>query len=261
MQKQDNNDKENQKYFEGKNLIKILVAVSIITLPLIYFAYKKKLNNGVTITDEKIGTLDISQQIESLEQKVSETPSYDNLINLSALYLNNKMAKKAIPLLFKCDSLSPSNAIVSNNFGIAYMQLLDYDLALSSLQKALQIDSTFQLAKNNLNWAKSEKEKLMLKISEMENTPEKDRTFGFYIDLGLNYQLAKKYQKSIYIWNKAIDIDSKDPRPYNNIGVSLIYLKKYDEAISILNKAIELNPDFQLAKNNLQWAKDEKSKK
>lgn len=260
MQQQDNINKENEKYFEGKNLIKILVAVSLITLPLIYFAYKKKLNSGVTITDEKIGTPDISQQIVSLEQKASEIPSYDNLINLSALYLNNNMAKKALPLLFKCDSLSPSNMIVYNNFGIAYMQLLDYDRAISSLQKALQIDSTFQLAKNNMNWAKSEKEKLMLKISEMEKTAEKDRTFDFFIDLGLNYQLAKKYEKSIEVWNKAIKTNSKDARPYNNIGVSLIYLKQYDEAISILNKAIEINPEFQLAKNNLEWAKDEKGK-
>lgn len=260
MQQQDNINKENDKYFEGKNLIKILVAVSLITLPIIYFAYKKKLNNGVTISDEKIGTIDVSLQIASLEQEVSANPSYDNLINLSALYLNNNMAKKALPLLFKCDSINHSNVVVHNNFGIAYMQLLDYDKAISSLQLALQIDSTFQLAKNNLNWAKSEKEKLILKISEMEKTSEKDRTFDFYIDLGLNYQLAKKYEKSIEIWNRAIKINSKNARSYNNIGVSFIYLKRYDEAISILNKAIEINPEFQLAKNNLEWAKDEKGK-
>jgi hypothetical protein len=37
-------------------------------------------------------------------------------------------------------------------------------------------------------------------------------------------------------------------------------MKEYDKAIEAGTKAVELDPNFQLAKNNLKWALDEKSK-
>jgi len=36
-------------------------------------------------------------------------------------------------------------------------------------------------------------------------------------------------------------------------------MKKWDEAIPYFNKALELNPEFQLAKNNLQAALNAKA--
>lgn len=44
-------------------------------------------------------------------------------------------------------------------------------------------------------------------------------------------------------------------------GVIFLELSKWDEAIELFNKALEVYPDFVLAKNNLQLAKDKKEGK
>ena len=70
----------------------------------------------------------------------------------------------------------------------------------------------------------------------MEETPEKDRSATFYIDLGINYQSAKQYEKSIECWNKTLALDPKSSTAHNNIGVSYVFMKKY----SFFNTKYEL---------------------
>jgi Flp pilus assembly protein TadD len=42
---------------------------------------------------------------------------------------------------------------------------------------------------------------------------------------------------------------------YNNICAAYNKMEKWDEAVKACTKAIELKADFDLAKNNLAWAK------
>jgi tetratricopeptide (TPR) repeat protein len=41
---------------------------------------------------------------------------------------------------------------------------------------------------------------------------------------------------------------------YNNMAASYSSMKMWDPAIENARKAIALKPDFQLARNNLDWA-------
>jgi len=47
---------------------------------------------------------------------------------------------------------------------------------------------------------------------------------------------------------------------YCNLGAALIAEHRYDEAMAELRKAIALNPSLTLARNNLNWAVQEKAK-
>ena len=45
---------------------------------------------------------------------------------------------------------------------------------------------------------------------------------------------------------------------YNNMAACDSSLSKWDDAIRAAGEAVRLKPDFQLAKNNLAWAMQQK---
>lgn len=80
------------------------------------------------------------------------------------------------------------------------------------------------------------------------------------IALGLEYFNIKQYHESIMANEKALEINPKSATAFNNMGVSYNCLKLWDKGIECCQKALFLQPDFQLAKNNLNWAMEEKKK-
>jgi protein O-mannosyl-transferase len=55
--------------------------------------------------------------------------------------------------------IDPQNALAANNIGDAYMMKKQPDVALEWFEKALTMDPTLQIAKNNMAWATEEKAK------------------------------------------------------------------------------------------------------
>jgi tetratricopeptide (TPR) repeat protein len=47
---------------------------------------------------------------------------------------------------------------------------------------------------------------------------------------------------------------------YNNIAAGHQALGEWDQAIAAAQQAIRLRPDFQLARNNLAWSQQQKSR-
>jgi tetratricopeptide (TPR) repeat protein len=250
-----------------KKVFKLNIVSSIILSLVFSNTLFASTNNSVPITNLAIILLsedtvkpDPQIIIAALEKKVAENPSYENYLDLAVAYLNNKMAFRSFAPLNKALVLQPNSPVVYNNLGYAYILMQDFDAGITNCEKAIQLDTSFQLAKNNLNMAIRSKAQLSKSITTMEATPEKDRTAAFYLDLGLNYQHSKQYLKSIVAWDKMLVLDPKNALAYNNIGVSNLLLFKYDDAITNINKSLAINPDSQLAKNNLAWAKEEKKK-
>ena len=64
-----------------------------------------------------------------------------------------------------------------------------------------------------------------------------------YNNIGICYKELKEYEKAFKYFNKAIDIAPDSPIPYANRGNLYDLLKKYDEALSDYNKALELDND------------------
>ena len=69
-----------------------------------------------------------------------------------------------------------------------------------------------------------------------------------WFDKGVNAK--SDFQKQIYFYTKAIEINPNDSDTYNNRGIVYDDLKKYDLAISDYSKAIEINPNYAKAYNN-----------
>jgi tetratricopeptide (TPR) repeat protein len=245
---------------EQAKRLKIGAIVILFLLPLIYLFYKTNSLPENAVVVESPAAQAPAVDIASLEKAVTENPSYDNLINLSMAYINGQMPGKSIEHLNRAIELNPNSAIAYNNLGVAYTMLQQYQNGIDACTKALQIDSTFQLAKNNLNWATDEKNKVIAALKLQEQVPQGKRDVAFYTDHGLNYFKIGDYGKSIEVWNKIFEIDAKNTGALNSIGTAFMMKKQIDDAIVLFNKAIALEPENQVAKNNLAWALSEKEK-
>ena len=80
------------------------------------------------------------------------------------------------------------------------------------------------------------------------------------INRSLVLNQAGKYMESIAAAREALKIDPRCAEAWNNISADDESLQRWDDAIAAAQKAIALKPDFQLAKNNLAWSVQQKSK-
>ena len=236
-------------------LIKTILIVIVLLLPLVYILYKTSgKNNAVAVDDTKNAQ---AIDIAAFENVTNSNPTFNNLLNLSNAYITSAMPEKAIERLKKALELEPKSAVANSNIGLAYTMIKDYKKGIAYCERAIEIDTAFQLAKNNLNWAKTEQNKIFVVINELIKTPEKDKDNNFNLNLGLNYLKVQEFDKSIELWNKILVKDPKNSAALNNIGVAYMSLRQFDNAIKSFQKAIDLNANDQLAKNNLAWALDE----
>ena len=97
-------------------------------------------------------------------------------------------------------------------------------------------------------------------ITALENLAKEKPTAENLINLSMAYINNNMPGKSIDYLKKAILLDSTNVVAFNNLGVAFTLLQQYQDGIEACKKALQLDPGFQLAKNNLAWATDEKNK-
>lgn len=98
--------------------------------------------------------------------------------------------------------------------GAGYYEKLEYDKAIESFTKAIEIDESYQNA---------------------------------YVYRGCAYYLKKLYVEAVKDYTKAIKLDPKGANAYINRGTAYVYKGLYGQAIDDYTKAIELNPTNELA--------------
>ena len=108
-------------------------------------------------------------------------------------------------------------AAIHNNRGIAYRDQRDYDLAIESFAKAIELNPDFAKA---------------------------------YTNRAVTYQCKGLFDRAIADHTKAIELKSDHPEAYNNRGTAYGEQGDYDRAIADHTKAIELNPNLTEAYNN-----------
>jgi len=77
-------------------------------------------------------------------------------------------------------------------------------------------------------------------------------------DFAVAFSEKKQYEAAVPAWQKALELDSSDPRAHDNFGVALAETGKIDEAIAEYRKSLELNPGSSHTHNNLGSALAEK---
>lgn len=84
--------------------------------------------------------------------------------------------------------------------------------------------------------------------------------YDSFFKLGLEYYGQKQYENSAKATLRALQYNPKSAIAYNNLCSAYNALEKWDEAASACREALKLDPGFQLAKNNLNWSEQQKSR-
>ena len=77
-----------------------------------------------------------------------------------------------------------------------------------------------------------------------------DKKAEEFFEQGKKFSSVENADKAIDNYSKAIKINPKFVKAYNNRGIAYVWKKKYDLAIADFNKAIELDPKNGKAYNN-----------
>lgn len=242
----------------AKRILIVAGIIIVLAIPIaILISSAPKTNNQKT---EKSTTDSLNNLLAGLEKAANNNPTATNILALSAAYINANMPGKAIQPLQQLIKKEPNNANAYNNLGVANIMLKNYKLGIDACKKAISLDTSFQLAKNNLKWGLDEKQKTINTINTLLTTSPEKQDQAYYIQLGLLYMQVGEYNKSIAIWSDGLKkYPSASSIFYNNIGTAQVFNKEYDKAIENFNKALAADPNNQLAKNNIAWAQQEKN--
>jgi len=82
---------------------------------------------------------------------------------------------------------------------------------------------------------------------------------AYWINLSLAQSKQGLNEASIASARKALEIDPNSVEAYNNIGAGYGAMGQWDEAIKNEQEALRLKPDYQLARNNLNWYTQQKA--
>jgi tetratricopeptide (TPR) repeat protein len=119
------------------------------------------------------------------------------------------------------------------------------DEARAFLQSALELSPTDLTARDLLAQANA----------QVVNQPA-PQTPEYYLDLSLQFYGEERYVESIVASRRALDLRPGYAEAWNNICAAYNKLGRYDEAAAACEQALLYKPDLELARNNLQYARE-----
>lgn len=155
----------------------------------------------------------------------------------------------------------------TGQIGFMYEVTLNAKIDTSGLTEYAQRD--YQERQNLIQQDKSSQQYIDKIVADFENlrtTSENKTSEQIYSEITKIYNgiLAQRkvddgwvewyggnYEKSVGIFNEAINLDPNDFEGYYGRGTAYLHLKKYSQAISDFNKVIQINPNHYTAYNNL----------
>ncbi len=243
-------------YYYGLYLIKNERVAEAVTLLKHGLAISPQ-HAGISVTLNSLGNGQFSSNLEIAQDAVNKNPTPDNYVNLSlALYNANKFLESALEAK-EAAKLKPDYSLAWNNICAAYNKIGEWDSSLVGGTRAVELNPTDELSKNNYIYAQQQK----IKFENLETDAKKQPTYEKWISLCLEWDKVGNYKKSMIAAEEATLIKPNDPLGYNNICAAANKLGDWDRAIIAGEKALQLSPDFTLAKNNLAEARKGKADK
>jgi len=141
--------------------------------------------------------------------------------------------------------LDEKSAVAYNNICIARMRLQEYEQAAAACNKALRLAPGYRRAWNNLGWV-------------YEKVVEQTPTAGAYLDLSVVRYWQGQLDQSVAAARQALELDPNNAIAHNNICAALAKDGKWKRAIRECETALTIDPEYERAKNNLQWARSGK---
>ena len=180
---------------------------------------------------------------------------YTVKINLAILYGAKGNKKKAENYFNQAINLNSSAPDPEYYYARYLFKNNQYQKALSLVNKALSKSpnhlSSISLKELIVPYTQSENEQVEGLITQLLNDPQNE---NLILNLTEKLYLLQRYDEAISYCENAIDKNTKSKFIYNNLCACYNQKGEWLKAKSACEKALILDPDFQLAKNNLNWA-------
>lgn len=127
------------------------------------------------------------------------------------------------------------------------------ELALEYYNSALAIYPESTEALYNVGMYHQTRKELNQAIAAYKKLNKIDSTWAdpFYNQGYIHLVYTGDLDSSIYFFQRSVDLDPNYYQAYNNLGLAYEMKEDFQNAKKYYQKAIEANPDFQLAKDNL----------
>lgn len=226
----------------------------------------KSPNNGrglmnYGLSQMTLGNYTIAEKYFLDAQKIQ--PNYYILeINLGVLYGALKNNQKAEAHFLKAISLNSSAPSPEYYYARYLNENGQGRSAIKYLHKALQKSSSHIPSQMLLNAISVKEPSLETQIENLNIKIKSEKTNpDLYIELSEKLYLNSQYEKAIDVCIQLLKFAPNNKLAYNNMCASYNQLKEWDLAKTACQNALTIDPNFQIAKNNLNWANRELNKK
>lgn len=226
----------------------------------------KSPNNGrglmnYGLSQMTLGNYTIAEKYFLDAQKIQ--PNYYILeINLGVLYGALKNNQKAEAHFLKAISLNSSAPSPEYYYARFLNENGQGRSAIKYLHKALQKSSSHIPSQMLLNAISVKEPSLETQIENLNIKIKSEKTNpDLYIELSEKLYLNSQYEKAIDVCIQLLKFAPNNKLAYNNMCASYNQLKEWDLAKTACQNALTIDPNFQIAKNNLNWANRELNKK
>ena len=199
------------------------------------------MNYGLTLMarGDYSGALDYFRRAEPL------TPHYSVLmINLAIAEDATKQSPQAEQHFKEALRLAPSSPDSYTFYARYLLSHSRTDEARAFLQSALELSPADLTARD-----------LLVKANSQAVNQPSPQTPEYYLGLSLQFYREERYAESIVASRRALDLRPGYAEAWNNICAASNKLGRYDEAAAACEQALRAKPDFELARNNLEYAR------
>jgi tetratricopeptide (TPR) repeat protein len=134
-----------------------------------------------------------------------------------------------------------------NNLAIVYYNKGLYQEAIEELEKALELNPNFVLARNNLEIIMKKTGKLEEKVEELSRSIEQDpHNEKQILELASTYVKLNKHSHAIVYYKKVLDANPDSYDAHFGLGNTLKHLSKYDDALDEMNQALKIKTTHEV---------------
>ncbi|MEO8973273.1 MAG: tetratricopeptide repeat protein [Ktedonobacteraceae bacterium] len=204
---------------------------------------------------------DFADAIKTLEPLLSLLPrrSSQRVQVLAMLGLAHGMLQQyqeSYALFTEALTIDPTNAELWYNRGLSCRFTTRVGQAVRDFERAveLSINTTGELAQKFRKELKASREQ----AQEAMQMFDEGITLDQYIQQeecfmrGMSLMRNRTWKEAEQAFRDVIEMGGRLPQYWGNLGVSLIMQSRYDEAETALKKALEIDPEYILARNNLE---------
>jgi type IV pilus assembly protein PilF len=169
---------------------------------------------------------------------------------IGIFYFNKKNYDLAIKSYERCLELKPEFASVRNNIGLAYLKKGEYDTAIQNFKKLTDnyVYATPHFPLTNMGQAYYYKNDLDLAEKYLKEALDIDPQFVIAIHwLGRTQLALKKPTEAIQNLEKAIQLNSSVPEIYFDLGKAYQSIGKKSHSKNAYQRVIDLEPEGDLA--------------